>query len=107
MTAYRKKPVEVEAIRWDGTAAGATPIIDWILSQHGCTASWTEPYEAHSFPDGKGYPAHPGGINIHTLEGDMLASPGDWIIKGTKGEFYPCKPDVFADVYEPVTDRTG
>lgn len=40
-------------------------------------------------------------ILIPTLEGEMRAGPGDWIIKGVKGEFYPCKPDVFAAVYEP------
>jgi hypothetical protein len=37
---------------------------------------------------------------IHTLEGTMLASPGDWIIRGVRGEFYPCKPDIFAEAYE-------
>ncbi len=39
---------------------------------------------------------------IPTLEGDMLCNVGDWIIKGTAGEFYPCKPDIFDTVYEPV-----
>ena len=39
---------------------------------------------------------------IETLEGDMKASPGDWIIRGVSGEFYPCKPDIFALTYEPV-----
>ncbi len=43
-----------------------------------------------------------GSITIHTLEGDLLASPGDYIIKGVKGEFYPCKPDIFEQTYEPV-----
>jgi len=42
------------------------------------------------------------GIVIETLEGDMLADKGDWIIKGVKGEFYPCKPDIFAMTYEQV-----
>ena len=41
-------------------------------------------------------------IEIPTLEGTMIASPGDWIIKGVKGEFYPCKPDVFDITYEKV-----
>jgi hypothetical protein len=41
---------------------------------------------------------------IPTLEGDMIARHGDWIIKGTKGEFYPCKPDVFATKYEEIND---
>lgn len=41
-------------------------------------------------------------VVIHTLEGDMTASPGDYIITGVKGEKYPCKPDIFARIYEPV-----
>lgn len=41
---------------------------------------------------------------IHTLESDMLASPGDWIITGIKGEQYPCKDDIFRATYEPVED---
>ena len=41
-------------------------------------------------------------LDINTLEGVMKAMPGDWIIKGVKGEFYPCKPDVFEATYEPV-----
>jgi hypothetical protein len=42
-----------------------------------------------------------GGIYIPTLEGVVVASPGDWIIRGVKGEFYPCKPDIFEATYEP------
>ena len=41
---------------------------------------------------------------IHTLEGDMLASIGDYIIKGLFGEFYPCKPDIFENLYEQITE---
>lgn len=41
---------------------------------------------------------------IHTLEGDMLASPGDFVITGLRGEQYPCKPDVFWRTYDPVPD---
>ncbi len=43
-------------------------------------------------------------VEIPTLEGVMLASPGDWIITGVRGEKYPCKPDIFAATYEPVGD---
>lgn len=39
---------------------------------------------------------------IHTLEGDMIASPGDWIITGVNGEKYPCKPDIFEKTYEKI-----
>lgn len=41
---------------------------------------------------------------IHTLEGDMKAEPGDWIITGVKGEQYPCKDDIFRKTYEPVEE---
>jgi len=41
---------------------------------------------------------------IHTLEGDMKASPGDWIITGIRGEVYPCKPDIFEETYEPMEE---
>jgi len=43
-------------------------------------------------------------LTIHTTEGDMLASKGDYIITGVNGEWYPCKPDVFEKLYEPVED---
>ena len=43
-----------------------------------------------------------GGITIKTLEGSMRGDVGDWIIKGVKGEFYPCKPDIFEATYDPA-----
>ena len=75
---YRKKPIVIEAIRWTG---------DNILDFSG----WLKCLFSLS---GKI-------MKINTLEGVMIASPGDYIIKGVKGEFYPCKPDVFEDTYEP------
>jgi hypothetical protein len=95
---FRKKPVEIQAMKWDGTAAGATRIIDWILSS-GATASYT-----CSDPDrcAKNDGDTPHWISIKTLEGTMLANLGDWIIRGVQGEFYPCKPDIFEATYEPV-----
>lgn len=87
--AYRKKPVEIQAVQWDGTYHGATPIIDWVLS-HGGTARYV--------CDENCTLAHY--IAIDTLEGRMVAGEGDWIIRGVAGEFYPCKPDIFAVTYE-------
>lgn len=84
---FRKKPVEIEAMQWDGTAAGATPIIDWALSSGGTI-------RCHSHP--RSY------LSVDTLEGAMSASKGDWIICGVENEFYPCKPSVFAATYEAV-----
>lgn len=102
MARYRKRPVEIEAVRWDGTAAGATPIINWILSE-GSTATYrcSDPDRCVSL-EVEGETPH--SLVIHTLEGAMTASPGDWIIRGVQGEFYPCKPDIFAATYEPVAD---
>jgi hypothetical protein len=81
MGLYRKKPVVIEAREWTG--GNAVSLIDWI----GDAAS----------QDGSS-------LIIHTLEGDHEASLGDMIIRGVKGEFYPCKPDIFAATYEPVAD---
>lgn len=43
-----------------------------------------------------------GAVSISTLEGTMVGEPGDWLIRGVKGEFYPCKPDIFEATYEPA-----
>ncbi|MBN9208165.1 MAG: hypothetical protein J0H96_05805 [Microbacterium ginsengisoli] len=85
---YRKKPVEVEAIQWDGTAEGATPIVDWIRENDG-TARLLHGWAVVC-------------LYIDTLEGTMQALPGDWIIRGVQGEFYPCKPDIFAATYDEL-----
>lgn len=88
---YRKKPVVIEAMHWDGTAESATPIIDWVLN-NGSVARFHDNQYVPSLTD----------IAIDTLEGVITASPGDWVIRGVKGEFYPCKPDIFDATYEEV-----
>lgn len=90
-TPVRKLPVTVEAMQWPGGLEAARPIIDWILDSGGRIGY----YEAGQSK----YPEH---LVIDTLEGDMRALPGDWIICGVKGEFYPCKPDVFVENFEVV-----
>lgn len=100
MAKYRKKPVEIEAVQWAGTAAAATPIIDWILANGG-TARYDEYRPADRRPSGyvlrEAVPSH---IAIDTLEGTVRATEGDWIIRGIKGEFYPCKPEIFESTYQ-------
>lgn len=89
MSKFRKKPVAVEAMQWDGGIEGAYDICMWSRS----------PALQYSSVEG---------LTIKTLEGVMTASEGDWIIKGVKGEFYPCKPDIFAATYEQVgPDEVG
>jgi hypothetical protein len=83
MTQYRKKPVVIDAWLFDGSWKSAQPIVEMCDR-----AAWSD------FGGGR--------ISIDTLEGTMEAMPGDWIIKGVKGEFYPCKPDIFKATYDAV-----
>lgn len=78
---YRKKPVEIAAIKWTGKNLGEI-------------CKFIEKDVSHCFVGGQLY--------ITTLEGIHRASIGDFIIKGVKGEFYPCKPDVFEKTYEEI-----
>ena len=73
---YVKKPVEVEAEQYDANAK--------------------------MFPNGVCFCGRPSGAHCHTLEGPLAVSNGDWIIKGMKGEVYPCKPDIFEMTYRLV-----
>jgi len=80
---YRKKPVEVEAVQWTGDNY----------------------FEVEKFTGGNimyKYRAEDKKLMISTLEGHITASNGDFIIKGVKGEFYPCKPDIFYETHEEV-----
>ena len=100
-TKYRKKPVVIEAMQWDGTAEGATPIIEWVLSNGG-TANYvcSDPVLC-SENDGD----CPHSIVIETLEGPMRAGLRWWVIRGVVGEFYPCDPDVFEMSYDAEETR--
>jgi endonuclease YncB( thermonuclease family) len=97
---FRKKPVAIRARQFTGGPENAAPIINWILTgDRG--ASWTEAHDGGEI-DGQSYPAEPECIRINTLEGVMRAEVGDWIIQGVEGEFYPCKPAIFAKTYGPA-----
>lgn len=96
---YRKKPVEIEAKQFDGTPQSATHIINWALEM-GVTITYSCPEPGPgSAQDCRDVNHH---LAISTLEGTMRADRGDYIIKGVQGEFYPCKPDIFAATYEEV-----
>ncbi|SBV84067.1 hypothetical protein SP42694_1926 [Streptococcus pneumoniae] len=79
---YRKKPVVVEAVQWNG-------------NNH---------KEVINFAENKIWFDALGNIWIATLESDMVAKKGDYIIKGVQGEYYPCKPDIFAETYEKTEE---
>ncbi len=89
MAKFRKRPVVIEAVRSTGTPESNRKIIDW-------TRGTKTP--AYMDTDGKGKNR----LSINTLEGAHWVSPGDWIVKGVAGEFYPVKPEIFAQTYEAV-----
>ncbi|MEM7142099.1 MAG: hypothetical protein AAF548_13835 [Actinomycetota bacterium] len=91
--AFRKKPVVIEAMLWDGSADSAEAVLGWM---HGFA---TDGEPLAEFVDPRDGDAE---FAIHTLEGRLTASPGDWIIRGVANEFYACKPDIFDETYEPA-----
>ena len=105
---YRKKPVVIEAMRLVGTTAEFHSVYQWI------EANTLGSFEPMAVIEGRvPYPAsgvsidpRDGRLIISTLEGLHWADPGDWIIRGVQGEFYPCKPDIFAATYEPAGGAT-
>lgn len=84
---YRKKPVVIEAIKWDGS--NVMELLDWA-EKHGV---WGDDFKIEQDK-----------VVILTPEGYITASKGDYIIKGVQDEFYPCKPDIFAATYEAVEE---
>ena len=87
---YRKKPVVIEAwkIPPDDASGNAETAPAWVIA---------------SILRGDIEPLSGGGVSIRTLEGQMRGLVGEWIIKGVRGEVYPCKPDIFAATYDEVT----
>ncbi len=89
---FTKKPVTIQAIQWTGE--NLREVITFTdgppdTRSHHAGMAWDD-YRDLVARDG---------LKIYTLEGKMLASPGDWIIRGVKGELYPCKPDIFQETY--------
>ena len=88
---FRKKPVVIDAVRWTGS--NLRDVIEFA-GLHPSASKWTwEEYEKVVALEG---------LKIFTLEGPLMASVGDWIIRGVKGEFYPCKPDIFEASHESI-----
>jgi hypothetical protein len=80
MPKYRKKPIVIEAVQWNGFNFDECAALgEGVFGPYGQEKAYLE---------------------IQTLEGRMRASQGDWIIKGVNGEVYPCKPDIFSKTYE-------
>lgn len=90
MPMFRKKPVVIDARLFDGSPESFKSMSDWLKASGAFLT----------------YYGNGNRIKIPTLEGIMTADPGDWIIKGVKGEFYPCKPHIFELTYEPVSSTS-
>lgn len=88
MPMFRKKPVVIEAMQWDGSIESGTAIMDWSEGDVSFRAHLGERDSPTLF--------------VQSPEGEHSASPGYWIIRGVQGEHYFCKPDVFAATYEPA-----
>lgn len=95
---YKKKPVVIDALQWTGKnhTQMYNFLTNYTLTDKYMTSSGDNFYIDHSKVEG--------GLIIKTLEGEHLASIGDYIIKGIKGEYYPCKEDIFNQTYELVND---
>ena len=92
MPKFRKKSVVVEAVRWTGE--NTEEVLDFGYSG-------PQPLWGHDFRIDNPV-VKISGVKIFTPEGEITANPGDWIIRGVKGELYPCKPDIFEATYEPL-----
>jgi hypothetical protein len=95
---YRKKPVVIDAIQWTGEN-----VDECIAFLRACELVDDGQYVGGA---GIGHTPALGTLDIPTLEGVMTASAGDWLIRGVKGEAYPCKPDIFDATYELVEDAS-
>ncbi len=94
MAKYRKKPIVVEAVQFNGEM---TPELKSFLDN----ANYIIDFMSVGLTTTKSIPI----LKINTLEGVMDAIPGDFIIKGVNGEYYPCKPGIFERTYEKLVDK--
>lgn len=97
MPKFRKKPVEIEAIQWDGTRESIDAICDWV---NGGDDNYDDPTITYCYSGVDDVD----NVIITTLEGDHRVSVGDFVIRGVAGEHYPCKPDIFAKTYDEIEE---
>lgn len=102
MKKYRKKPVVIEAVQWNGKNLMEIECFRKGVSLQGFRKSIAENTQEFWRWDEYERLVEKNGLHIRTLEGEMKANVGDYIIKGVNGEFYPCKPDIFEKTYEEL-----
>lgn len=99
---YTKKPVTIEAMLYGPSPAEGMEVYHWVEENTVGSYDTNNP-DAPVPASGVSIDAGTGCMVIATLEGEMHVSPGDWVIRGIHGEFYPCKPEIFEATYEPET----
>lgn len=90
---FQKKPIAIEAMQYGDSVEQRNKLLDWANS---FPSVWSKEYPLNVTH----YTAH-NRIVVHTLQGNVEVSPGDWLIRDGKGEFDSCKPDIFEATYEP------
>lgn len=100
---YRKRPITVEAVRFLKVTVAENSMYDIHFDVDGMLPEWLR--KALLDEEVFVIPEDPDFLFIKTLEGLMEASPGDWIIKGVKGELYPCKHDIFTQTYDSAPEQ--
>jgi hypothetical protein len=103
MPLFRKKPVMIEAVQFESLVLLGGEVFSIHFNTAEALPKWVRDAIINdtlcpNFKDGKS-------LVVTTLEGDHIASPGDWIIRGVEGELYPCKPNIFAQTYDPVDEQ--
>lgn len=101
MTKYKKKPVVIEAVQWKGVVNSS---YHNAIKVHNFLTGLNAKSGRDLLSESSTFYIENGNLFIKTLEGVMKADKGDYIIKGIKGEYYPCKPDIFEQTYERVND---
>lgn len=81
---FRKKPVEIEAVQFVNTREGRQELFDFVVGPH---ITWQK---------------HANRMIVETLNGWVQLYPGEWLVRGIAGEYYPCADEIFAETYEPV-----
>lgn len=103
MHLFRKKPVIIEAVQFEGLTLLEGEVYNIQFNTTEPLPKWVREAVVNdtlcpSLVDGKN-------MLVQTLEGQHIASPGDWIIRGVEGELYPCRSDIFHRTYEPVDEQ--
>jgi hypothetical protein len=101
---YRKKPIIIEAMQFPDSGPEQGDVSRWIEANAGKLNLYDGQIESHITTSTQATWRW-SCASIDTLEGSMIVNIGDWIIKGIKGEFYPCKPDIFEATYEAAEEE--